>query len=127
MAQTSAGAIKIAAKFAGITVDEYSARKTAGLKKCTKCKEWKAVADFDTDRSRHDLLTAACTPCRRVKVRINRKGVPTGRRGRRFVEAAIAAARMVNKGNKYRVGKRHTEKSKKQMSTTKLARRLARG
>jgi hypothetical protein len=63
MAQTHEGAIKTAAKHAGIPVDEYRRRIAAGLKKCTECREWKPTDDFAIDRSRSDGLLARCRSC----------------------------------------------------------------
>src|SRR5882724_4861206 len=37
------------------------------LKKCTKCKEWKAREQFSKDRSRGDGLHASCKPCNQAQ------------------------------------------------------------
>lgn len=63
MAQTKNGAIKCAAKKAGITIDEYLQRTEAGLKKCTNCKQWKPSNYFAKDRSRFDSLKSKCRDC----------------------------------------------------------------
>lgn len=63
MAQTKEGAIKIAAKKAGLTVNEYMSRIANGLKKCTICKEWKLTEEFVRDKSRHDGYVARCKSC----------------------------------------------------------------
>lgn len=63
MAQTPEGAEKVAARRAGLTVEEYRGRRAAGLKRCIKCKAWKPVSDFNADRSRGDGLTARCRRC----------------------------------------------------------------
>ncbi len=44
MAQTKQGAIKIAAKKANLSVEEYLRKVQKGLKKCTFCKEWKQTS-----------------------------------------------------------------------------------
>jgi len=63
MAQTKEGAIKCAAKKAGITVVEYLQRIEAGLKKCTTCKQWKPKEFFAKDQSRFDSLKSKCRDC----------------------------------------------------------------
>lgn len=63
MAQTKEGAIKCAAKKAGITVEEYLRQIKAGLKKCTYCKDWKPNDSFSKDRSRYDGLKSKCRDC----------------------------------------------------------------
>lgn len=63
MAQTKEGAIKVAAKKAGLSVEEYLFRIESGLKKCTGCKEWKPKGLFDTDNSRWDGLQSKCQSC----------------------------------------------------------------
>jgi len=57
---SAVGAAKIAAHRVGIDVAEYEARVAAGLKWCSRCKEWQLREAFGTDRSRGDGLTAAC-------------------------------------------------------------------
>lgn len=63
MAQTKGGAIKCAAKKAGIAIEEYMQRIEAGLKKCTVCKQWKTSCFFTKDRSRFDGLKSKCRNC----------------------------------------------------------------
>jgi hypothetical protein len=63
MAQTPEGAEKIAAKKAGVTVQEYRDRRAAGLKRCIKCKGWKPATEYNVDRSRYDGRTARCCAC----------------------------------------------------------------
>jgi len=63
MAQTKDGAIKCAAKKAGITAEEYLQQVGAGLKKCTYCKKWKPKDYFSKDRSRYDGLKSKCRDC----------------------------------------------------------------
>lgn len=58
------GVIKIAAKRAGLGLEEYQSRIASGLKRCTFCEEWKSVELFDSDKSRGDGLTAGCSECR---------------------------------------------------------------
>jgi hypothetical protein len=63
------GVIKIAAKRAGLSLDEYQARLARGLKRCTFCEDWKSSELFDADKSRGDGLTAGCSECRSSRAR----------------------------------------------------------
>ncbi len=63
MAQTREGAVKIAAKKAGISVEEYRQRMEHGLKKCSTCKQWKTTDSFTKDNSRFDGLKSRCREC----------------------------------------------------------------
>jgi 5-methylcytosine-specific restriction endonuclease McrA len=64
MAQTPDGARKIAARKAGVSVEEYAALRDAGRKWCYACKVWRPVIDYQADRSRSDGLACLCIPCR---------------------------------------------------------------
>lgn len=64
MAQTPAGAEKAAATRAGLTVEEYRSLRAAGLKRCARCKGWKAASDFGADRPRGDATATCCRACR---------------------------------------------------------------
>jgi 5-methylcytosine-specific restriction endonuclease McrA len=98
MAQTSEGAIKVAAQRAGITADEYRSRIASGLKRCTKCKNWRAVGEFARDASRHDGRSAKCTWCTRVAVRKCTKGRPSTFKGRSHTLEARALMSASRKG-----------------------------
>src|SRR3990167_9590303 len=74
MAQTKEGALKSAAKYAGISVDEFIVRINAGFKKCSRCKEWKEIIEFGKDKTRPDGKDSACFSCRRVKEKKSTKG-----------------------------------------------------
>lgn len=50
-----------AASRIGITLTEYDAKTTAGLKWCTGCKDWHSRRAFAKDRSRGDGLKATCS------------------------------------------------------------------
>jgi len=54
------GAIKTAAKKAGVSLDEYIAKVAAGLKYCWPCNSWHDKSVFNIDRSRGDGLAAIC-------------------------------------------------------------------
>jgi hypothetical protein len=58
------GILKIAAKKAGLPLDEYQRRIADGLKRCTFCEEWKAADKFAADATRWDGKTAGCFACR---------------------------------------------------------------
>lgn len=102
MAQTREGALKIAAARVGLSLDGYLARVSAGMKRCTACKQWLGRDEFASDSSRHDQLTASCLPCRRAQSRRSyvRSTRPKPPVGRRFVEARdndrLQARRRVN-------------------------------
>jgi hypothetical protein len=98
MAVTLAGALKIAAKKAGLSEAEYLARRAAGLKRCTGCKEWQAATLFNVDRTRHDGLSAKGRCCSRVAVRVDRKGQPSAFKGRTHTPEARAAMSAIRKG-----------------------------
>lgn len=65
MAQTRDGALKIAAKRAGIPLADYIAAVTQGFKWCTGCKALHEVGNFGADKSRYDGLSAACLASRK--------------------------------------------------------------
>lgn len=55
--------LKVAAKRVGLSFEDYSAKRAAGLKHCTGCKEWREASFFQKDLSRGDGLKARCRPC----------------------------------------------------------------
>lgn len=88
------GALKVAARHAGMTPEEYAAKRAAGLKRCTGCKEWHPVSEFHQDRSRSDGLKASC---RTSSYRYTPVGLddrkPMGPKGGRMDESARAKMR----------------------------------
>lgn len=70
MAQTHEGAIKIAAKKAGLSIDEYLTKINNGYKKCTICEKWKFIDEFNKDKSRADGYSSRCKPCSTAIFRI---------------------------------------------------------
>lgn len=70
------GAVKTAAVKVGISVSDYKSRIDAGMKHCTKCREWRASVEFGHDQSRHDGLAAKCIGCRRVTLHKVRRAFP---------------------------------------------------
>lgn len=65
MAQTREGAIIIAARRAGVTLEFYLAQVASGLKWCWHCRMWKPIDKFGSDRSRSDGRDPKCRDCRR--------------------------------------------------------------
>ncbi len=60
MAQTKEGAIKIAAKKIGISVDEYKKYVFKGYLWCTGCRLWHEITDFNYDKSRWSGHAQSC-------------------------------------------------------------------
>lgn len=87
MAQTHAGAEKTAAKRAGLTLEQFLAKKAASLKRCIKCQSWVHTSGFGKDISRFDGLTSTCTECRSAR----RKTSGPGKRERQSRRKAGAA------------------------------------
>lgn len=57
---------KSAAARIGVSVQVYLKRRRAGLKWCTKCRDWRPLALFPIDRSRGDGLASKCIPSRAI-------------------------------------------------------------
>ncbi len=90
MAQTKNGAVKIAAKNAGISVDEYNLLVANGNKWCSGCKNWHIASEFGKDSTRHDGLASSCFAFR--KTLYGRTYVPKERKPR-VVGARVAEPR----------------------------------
>lgn len=114
MAQTPEGALKIAAKKAGLDIVEYLARRASGLKRCTVCKQWRAVSEFSADASRYDGLAAKGYCCTRLKVRIDTKGRQSTFKGRTHsIEAKERMSVSAKERPSNRIGKTHSAETKK--------------
>lgn len=87
MAQTYEGALKIAAKRAGVSRSEYGERIARGEKWCTLCRKWHAREMFSTDASRADGLATSCTRARNEWARTRYRRKPRPAPGRSFVPA----------------------------------------
>ncbi|WP_425102759.1 HNH endonuclease [Burkholderia ambifaria] len=98
MAITPEGALKIAAKKAGLDLDEYLSLRAAGLKRCTGCKQWRPISTFNIDASRYDGLAARGRCCTRVKVRVSTKGRVSTFKGRTHSAETKARISAVHKG-----------------------------
>lgn len=81
------GGQKAAARRAGLSLDDYRARVAAGEKRCTRCREWRALEAFGDDASRDDGKSATCHVCRRERHRSTYQPKPRPKPGRRYVAA----------------------------------------
>ncbi|WP_052331229.1 HNH endonuclease [Planktothrix agardhii] len=112
MTKTKEGAIKRAAKIAGISVEEYLTFQKEGLKKCTKCKNWKQTSEFGIDRTRHDGLKTKCFSCCRVSQKKDMKGRKSPFKGKKHSEQAKTAISKSNQGKPGTKGRKLTEEQK---------------
>lgn len=100
MAQTVDGAIKIAAKKAGLSEIEYRKKVDAGQKWCVLCRAWHPTSKFGVDRSRWDGLASSCLESRRRDRRDRYCPKARPAKGRSFVPARdgdkLQARRRVN-------------------------------
>lgn len=99
MAQTKDGALKVAAKKAGISLDEFLAKVKNSEKRCSRCGQWKNIAlDFGKDTTRHDGRDAACFECRHVKERVSTKGRISAFKGQQHTPEARRKMSEARKG-----------------------------
>lgn len=70
MAGSRLGALKTAARRAGVSLEEYAGALARGEKWCTACRWFHPREAFGPDRSRGDGLAAACIKARARRVRI---------------------------------------------------------
>jgi hypothetical protein len=104
LAQTKAGALKAAAGYYGLTVEELVERlKTQSY--CNKCKTWQLRDQFGVDRSTLNGLKKNCFTCRRVTTPKDLKGRPSSFKGHTHTEEARRKMGIARIGNKNRVGK----------------------
>ena len=89
MPQTHYGAMLACANRVGLSFKEYRSRVQAGLKHCMTCKQWLPVADFTTDKSRHDGLCPSCASCRAERQRT--RYIPKEKKSRRPYSAQARA------------------------------------
>jgi 5-methylcytosine-specific restriction endonuclease McrA len=129
MAQTKEGALLIAAKKAGLTLDEYITLSAVN-KKCTQCKQWQNKNCFNADKSRHDCLSSKCQTCTRVKERKSLKGRVSTFKGKKHTEEAKRKNAESQKRNGFTrpmLGKKHTFESRQKMSQTRRERNIPHG
>jgi hypothetical protein len=74
------GVFKRAARFAGLSLEEFISRLDAGQKRCTKCGEWKTRDRFGSEASRWDGLDPKCLACHRKMGRDRYEAVPLDER-----------------------------------------------
>lgn len=84
MSGRARGAFQRHARRAGLSLDEYIARRVSGFKRCNACGDWKSEAHFPSDAANSDGLYASCRDC---SSRANRRQ----RQLKRFPTAALAA------------------------------------
>jgi hypothetical protein len=117
MAQTKAGALKAAAKKAGLSIDEYKSNIESGLKRCTQCKTWKTTDSFGSDRTRSDGKDSTCLDCRRVDdPYASLRGRISTFKGRIHTEEAKQKMSEAKKGKKFRLGKNHSLETRARIS-----------
>lgn len=118
MAQTKEGRLKVTAKWAGVTVDEYLSNVASGLSLCTKCKVWKPRDEFGNDSTRPDGRARRCFSCSRVKERKSTKGRVSTFLGHRHTDGARQKNSEAHKGKQTRLGMKHTAESRQKISDT---------
>lgn len=102
MGQTKIGGIKIAAKYYGLSVEEYLMKITTE-NYCNKCKSWKLKNKFGKDLSRSTGLNKNCNDCRWVnggKKKGFKKGTVSLFKGKTHSLKTKALMRENNKGDK---------------------------
>lgn len=114
------GVIKAAAGRLNLTVEEYTAKRAAGLKWCSGCREWLPTAKFTTDRSRGDGLSNWCNYCRLrgpdpKKPKPARVSPFKGKKHTRETVARMSAAAK-KRGGVNRLGKKHSPESRRLIS-----------
>lgn len=109
MAQTKEGAAKVAAKYYGLTLDQYQ-EKIKIQKSCKFCKTWKNFDSFCKDKSSKDGLSKSCFECRRVKIKKCTKGRVTWMKGKKHTAEARLKISEAGKKRKnlHRIGATHT-------------------
>lgn len=121
MAQTRDGNKKIFCNRNGITLLEYDMRVEAGLKHCTKCKDWHPKSMFTVDNSRYDGLKASCNSkgCGTVLVPKSHKGRISTFKGRKHTPEARKKMSAANLGHNHRLGIKHTDETRAKISKTR--------
>lgn len=132
MAQTPEGRLKAVATRKGLTLTDYLAKIALGLKWCSNGKHWVSIKDFKSDKSRGDGLATICKDCNSVSgkwspkkgrtlTEEHKRKIGAKHKGKIIAPWHIEAMRSANKGNIYRIGKKHTLETRKKMSESMRA------
>lgn len=108
MAQTKAGALIIAAKKTGLSVNAYVAMRESGKKWCFRCRSWHEKSAFGRDVTRFDGMDASCKEARKIwhedayrpmPIHKRKKGnIPHLPRGGDKIQARMTVNRLVKLG-----------------------------
>jgi len=71
-----AGVLKQAAARAGLTVDQWKAKRESGFHWCSGCKFWREESEFQKDKSRASGLQNYCRSCCKIKQIAARYKIP---------------------------------------------------
>lgn len=102
------GAQKRWAKRFGMPIEEYLEKLEQGLKRCTKCHEWKVQAQYYSDSSRTDGLSTMCSVCHRKRPRRSTARYTSEERSLLFSERML--------GNQYRKGYKPSKAQRRGLS-----------
>ena len=69
------GIEKSAATKTRLSVEEWRARRTAGMRWCFRCRSWHPLEAFSIDRSRSQERTASCKACTSLASTASRYGL----------------------------------------------------
>ncbi len=83
MAVTKVGAIKIAAKRIGFSVEQYKSNIQIGLLWCTGCRDWHEKDKFNNDRCRYSGKAQSCRKYLNEKARARYIPIPLNKQKRK--------------------------------------------
>ena len=83
MTQTKEGAVKIAAKKIGVSVDRYKINIQKGLLWCTGCRAWHEKDEFNFDKSRWSGRAQSCKYYIKTEYKRTFKPIPPEKQKRR--------------------------------------------
>ena len=112
------GAMKVAAKRIGVTIEEYQQRIEQGLKWCHTCRRWVERDGFHIDKSRGDGLATVCKSCRASDdPYASLRGRVSTFKGMRHTDDAKQKMSLARKGKpSKRLGVPHTIETRKKIS-----------
>ena len=79
MASTPLGREKAAATKTGLSLEEWRAKREAGLHRCYLCKRWLPEDCFGRDGSRPSGMASTCKRCTSIKSTASRYGISLAR------------------------------------------------